>query len=694
MNNFKRQFLIIVFIAGLTNSCTCQSLDKQKKNAEILWDNYGVPHIYAGTEKEMYYAYGWAQMNNHANLILKLYAQARGKAAEYWGNTYFESDKLVHLFNISELSQKFYQSQNTQTRENIEAFVHGINAFAKENPQLIGDDFKQVLPVSAQDVISHTLRIIYLEFISKEDIYTSQKSVDAGSNAIAIAPSRSASKNAMLVINPHLPWSDYFLWFESHLVSKDFDFYGVSLVGMPTLTMGFNSTHGWAHTINPIDVSDRYELTLDGNGYKLDGKKLDFSVKEDIIRVKQGDGSLLETKTIFKYSKQGPVVAENDKKAFAVRIAGLENYGIFEQYSKMAKAKTFAEFETAIKMLQIPMFNIVYADNQGNIFYLFNGSIPVRNEGDFSFWKGTMDGSQSKYIWSKTNSYNDLPKCLNPATGFVQNCNDAPWTCTEPAVLDPKNYAPYISSVGTFLRPQRSVNMVKNDKSITYDELISIKLNTGMEAADRFLDDLLAAVEKYPDSTANKAALILKSWDKKTEVNSRGAVLFARWWDFVRSDIFEIGWNIKNPNATPDGLKDPEKAVELLVKAANEVNQKYGSMDIAWGDVYRFRLNGKDYPANGGDGNYGIFRTVYFADDKDNKKFAVAGETFTAVTEFGPKLKAKVLLSYGNATQPGNKHIGDQLQMLSEKQLRDALMDKNDVLKNLEKRELLIIENQ
>jgi acyl-homoserine-lactone acylase len=213
-----------------------------------------------------------------------------------------------------------------------------------------------------------------------------------------------------------------------------------------------------------------------------------------------------------------------------------------------------------------------------------------------------------------------------------------------------------------------------------------------MEAADRFLDDLLAAVERFPDSTALKAGSVLSAWDRKTDAGSKGAVLFAGWWDEVKSNMFDIPWSPDHPVTTPKGFKDPKQAVELLVKAANNISKEYGTLDVAWGDVNRFRMNGLDYPANGGPDKYGIFRTMYYADDNDNKKYAIAGDTYVAITEFGNKVKAQLLLSYGNATQPGNKHVGDQLKMLSEKKLRPALLEKADILKNLEKRESLSID--
>jgi acyl-homoserine-lactone acylase len=659
----------------------------QNPKTEILWDNYGVPHIFGKNTRETYYSFGWAQMNNHANLILQLYGQARGRAAEYWGKKYLESDKKILLFELPQQAKDVYLQQGKEYKSYLDAFVKGINDYANKNPDAIGENFKQVLPVTVYDVLSHVIRVMCLEFLASEDIYNAKRITDSGSNACAIAPSKSASKNAMLISNPHLPWEDFLLWFEAHLNTSDFNAYGVTLVGMPVLTIAFNNNLGWTHTVNTIDASDMYELDIQENGYRLDEKIVPFDKKIAVIKVKQDDGTLQEQGVEFKYSKHGPVVGEKGNKAYAVRIAGLKNPKIFEQYHKMTKAKDLNEFESALKMLQNPMFNVIYADKSGNILYLFNGNVPKRTEGDFAYWRGTIDGTKSKFIWQQFHTYEDLPRVLNPPAGFLQNCNDPPWTCTYPAVLDPGKFPSYIAPQVMSLRAQRAVNMIKDNPSISFDQLISYKLNTGMEAADRFLNDLLDAVERFPDSTAVKAATILKAWDRNTDVSSRGAVLFAEWWDQLRRNMFEVPWSPDNPVTTPMGLKDQKQAVDLLMIATDNVIKRYGSPDVAWGEVYRFRMNGLDYPANGGPGQYGIFRTMSFIDDNDNKKHAVAGDTYVAVTEFGEKVRAQVLLSYGNATQPGNKHIGDQLKMLSDKKLRPALLEKPDILKNLEKRE-------
>jgi acyl-homoserine-lactone acylase len=664
-------------------------MQAQTKGPEILWDNYGVPHIYGKNIQEQYYAFGWAQMENHANLMLQLYAKARGCASEYWGKNYLESDKKILLFDLPGQAKRNYHDQDSLSRTILDAFVKGVNDYASKYPDEIADSLIQVLPVSGPDIIAHMLRVLCLEFLAAEDIYYAAGDAGHGSNAIAIAPSRSASGNSMLLTNPHLPWSDFFLWFEAHLNSPGFNAYGITLIGAPALNMAFNDQLGWAHTINPIDASDRYELTLQGDGYVLDGKTEAFAKKEISIRVRQPDGAIIPQIFHAEYSKQGPVMDKNGQKAYAVRVAGMKNSNIPGQYHKMAGAKDLAEFEGALSKLQIPMFNILYADKAGNILYLFGGNVPIRSDGDWAFWKGTIDGSMSKTIWDQYHPYKDLPRVLNPASGFLQNCNDPPWTCTCPPVLESRNFPPYMAPQGMHFRAQRAVNMIRQFTVLTQDQLLQCKFNTGLETADRFLDDLLEAVKIYGDSTAQRAAVILAKWDKATEAGSRGAILFIKWFDKLTGNMFKIPWNAADPFSTPGGLANPEMAVKLLSEAAMEVQQEYGALDVEWGSVHRFRKDGLDFPGNGGPGQYGIFRTIDYTRNPDGKKQAFFGDTYIAITEFGKTTTARVVLGYGNATQPGSRHRADQLKFLAEKKLRNALLLPEDIEKNLEKKEVL-----
>ncbi len=659
-------------------------------STEIIWDKWGVPHIYANDPAEMYYSFGWAQMRSHGDLILKLYARSRGRASEYFGSDYLESDKKILTFEIPELAEAGISKLNPEYRKYYEAFVSGMNDYIDQNHDSVDKELLQVYPVTPADILAHIYRVIWFEFFAGEDINIASRMMNFGSNAIALAPSKTTSGNAMLLINPHLPWSDFFTWFEAHLNCPGFNSYGVTLVGIPVLTIAFNEFLGWSHTVNPLDASDRYELKLQDGGYVFDGIVKQFMEKEYIIRIKNPDGGYSEVPYGVKYSVHRPVTGISDNKALAVRIAGLEDYGMFEQYHRMAAAKNFTEFESAIRLIQNPMFNIIYADREGNIFYLFNGKIPVRPEGDFYFWKGNIDGSSSKFLWNTYHSYEDLPKLLNPQTGFVQNCNDPPWFCTYPQELKESDYPPYFSSSWISLRPQRAINLIRKYQKISFEQLVDIKMNTGMEAADRFLDELLNATSSVCDPLVQEGVKVLKEWDRKTDNDSRGAVLFATWWKLIDPEMFIRKWDPEDPVTTPSGLKDPGKAVMLLGKAVSMVKSLYGSPDIPWGEIYRFRRGDIDYPANGGPGDqFGIFRVMYFQSDTDKKFKQYHGDTFYAIVEFGKELNSKVLLAYGNSSQSGDRHNGDQIEYLSEKKMRPALLRKKDIYENIENKEII-----
>jgi|GEM_PF-114489 len=255
--------------------------------SEILWDSWGVPHIYGKNTEGLFYAYGWAQMQSHGDLILRLYGQARGQAAQYWGERYLESDRWVRRMGVPARAHKWYQMQNPAFRKYLDAFVAGINAYARQHPDRISDEMEVVLPVSATDVLAHTQRVIHFSFVTSQQrvLDETRQWRPGGSNTWAVAPARSASKNALLLANPHLPWSDFYIFYEAQLTSPDVDAYGVTLVGFPGLGIAFNDYLGWSHTVNTHDGQDLYELTLVDGGYRWDGAVKAFETEEQIIKI-------------------------------------------------------------------------------------------------------------------------------------------------------------------------------------------------------------------------------------------------------------------------------------------------------------------------------------------------------------------------------------------------------------------------
>ena len=664
---------------------------------EILWDTWGVPHIFTATSDDAFYAFGWAQMESHADLMLRLYGQARGRAAEYWGDTYTDSDKYVRTMGIPARAKDWARDQSPEFKPLLAAFVAGINAYAKAHAAQIAPNMTQVLPIMDVDVMAHVQRVLNFTFVSNPQLVQGLADRwNRGSNAWAVAPQRTAAGNALLLANPHLPWGDLYTWFEAQLSTPDVNAYGAALVATPFVGIAFNDVLGWTHTNNTMDGSDTYELQLAEGGYRWNGAIKPFDSTIETLKIKQKDGSMVNEALTIKRSIHGPVVAEKPGSALAVRVVGLDAPNVGDQYWKMIRSKSLPEFENAERALQNPFFTVMYADRAGHIMHLFGGRTPVRPIGNFS-WSTIVPGTSDATLWTRTHPYDELPKITDPASGWLQNANDPPWTTTFPLAIDPSTYPAYMAPRAMALRPQRSANLLEQNPKLTFEQMVTNKMSTRMELADRILDDLLPPA-KAASGAALDAANVLEQWDRCADANSKGAVLFEAWYRrAVRTagagGVFAKRWSEAEPRTTPDGLRDPAAAVTALVAAANEVRLLWGAIDVPWGNVHRLRVGTFDLPANGGPGDWGIFRVVNYDNDSAatgpaKKQIAIGGDSYVAVIEFTPTgPKAMSLISYGNASQPGSAHIGDQLSLFAEKKLKPVWRTRAEIDAHLEKRE-------
>ena len=659
-----------------------------------------MPHIFAAGEESLFYALGWAQARSHGNLILRLYGQARGRGAEYWGQAYLPTDRWVRMMGIPQRANNWYDAQSGEWKQYLDSFAQGINAYAEEHPDQLSEELKVILPVNGRDVLAHAQRVIHFSFITSPGLLQSVDrqwnpgesaqlpSDTGGSNGWAIGPYRSQSGNALLLANPHLPWFDLYLWYEAHLVGPGIDAYGASLVGFPVLGIAFNDYLGWTHTVNAQDGDDLYELTLADDGYRWNGGVQEFETTQEILTVKQKDGSLREEKLILRQSVHGPVIAEKNGKALALRIVGLDQPAMLVQSWDMVRARNLEEFESVLRRLQIPLFTVIYADRDGHIMHFFGGITPLRPAGNWD-WSGIVPGDTSETLWTETHSYDELPKVVDPQSGWLQNANDPPWTTTFPPVLEASQFPPYMAPQRMRLRAQRSAHMLMEDESITFEEMIRYKHSTHVELADRLLDDLLAASRQSTSDLVRQAAQVLSSWDRKTDAQSRGAVLFEAFsQELTRSQsdsgIFALNWSEESALETPTGLADREAALTALEIAANRVQTDFGTLEVEWGEVNRLHMADQDLPANGGPDRLGIFRALSFQGIGQGLRRATSGDSFVMAVEFSSPVRARALLSYGNSSQPDSPFLGDQLQLFSEKELRPVWRTREEIEANLE----------
>jgi acyl-homoserine-lactone acylase len=354
-------------------------------------------------------------------------------------------------------------------------------------------------------------------------------------------------------------------------------------------------------------------------------------------------------------------------------------------------ARNFAEFQNAFKVLEVPTFNVVYADRAGHIEYLYNGLVPRHASGDLRFWSGLVPGDSSATLWHDYLTYQELPKVIDPPGGTVQNSNDPPWDAAWPTLIDSKPYQASIATDRVSLRMERGIRMLGQSDKISYQQLIEDKWSTRSELADRVLPELLEAADASADELARQAAQVLRNWDRNTDAGSRGALLFLAWTKEKGSVSgylahgFAVPFDPAQPLNTPRGLADPAAAVAALERAATTMLKTTGALDTPWGEVMRLRIDDVDLPASGGPGLLGVFNVIDYDDaNPDGTRSADFGASYVALVSFETPMRAKVLLSYGDSSQPGSPHHSDQLWLLSRGQLRDAWLTRAQVEQHLE----------
>jgi len=721
--------------------------EAMQDKVEILWDEFGIPHIYGRDLPAVIRGHGYAQMENHAELILQNIALARGRAAEYFGpgpnNQNVTNDEQVLTYGIPQRSEDWLGQSDQFQRKLIDSFVAGANEYAGRYRSSVSPAFQQVLPIKAADALAlfqYTIHFNFMTYQSNvaklisdwsaakpgEQAEEVHEKVRKASNGWALAPAKCVDGNAILMGNPQLGWGNtplpglgIYQWMEANLVVGDplnpeVNAAGVSFVGSPFIGVGFNDYLGWTHTNSFIKNADLYELKLVDGGYEFDGRVNSFDLREFEIKIRQGDGSYLTQTVTVRASVHGPVVAERTDRALALRVAGLNAPNVVSQYWEMMLAKNLAEFIHANSRLQMPFFNVIYADRDGQIMYLFGGRQPRRSGGTFATWTGIIPGATSATLWTDTLNWEELPRTISPPGGFVQNSNDPPWYSSFPKTIEQSHYPSYIAADEMEFRPQHGANFLLSKEKFSVEEVTNGKMSTRMIMADRILPDLITAARASGDPDAVGAAAVLEKWDRESDAASQGAVLFERWYKLYLADAtspkderwgatypaFRVEFSPASPLKTPVGLKNPAAAVPFLAQAAKELQKEFGRLDIPWGDVYRVVLADHDtsfekpipltnLPGAGSPEPFGAMRkAIYYPSPEPNPMFTYDGDTYVQVVEFAPKgARAKALISYGNASRPGSPHITDQVSYYEQKQLRAVYRTRSEVETHAVRRE-------
>lgn len=642
-------------------------------NARIERDTFGVPHISGPRDADVAFGMAFAHSEDDFATIQQVAQAVRGQFAATEGPKAAVTDYLVRLFRVWETVNAKYESDlPPDLRQVLEAYADGVNYYAALHPSQV---MRGLLPFTGKDVVAgfvfklpffYGLDHILLKLNSPESggaISNSGKSAflrtDAplpiGSNAVAVAPSRSADGATRLLVNSHQPYTGPVSWYEAVLDSGEgWHVAGGFFPGSPFMLHGHNQHLGWANTVNGPDLVDVYKLTVNlanPNQYKLDGQWRDFRKSDARIRVKIWGPLVWTVHREVLYAEQGPVL-KTARGAFAIRYAGMGDVRPPLQYFRLNKAANLEEWRAAMRLQAIPSLNYVYADEKGNIGYVYNGSFPVRKEGQD--WQGVLPGDRSDLIWRSYLPFDQEPQIWNPPSGLVFNSNNTPFHATAPAGdLKPEDFSPTLGiQTDMTNRAWRAIETYGADPRITAEAFHAYKYDLAYSERSpegQVFAGILAAdsgTDQGKDAELRQAHDILQHWDRRTDVANRGAALA----------ILTIEPVLR---AQLEG-QAPKRPIDALRESIRTLKTHFGRLDPEWGQVNRLRRGTLSLAIDGGPD---VFRGVYGAAQPDGTLTAMAGDTFVMFVTWDKagQLSSESIHQFGSATLDRNsRHYADQ----------------------------------
>ena len=677
------------------------------RDVTIYRDTYGVPHVFGRTDASTVFGFAYAQAEDNFWRVEENFINALGRASELYGEKSLDEDRLNHALEIPRLAREEYARLDAHTRSLCDAFAAGFNYYLARHPEVRPRLLVKIEPWYPLAFIRYNYyQNGFARDPSLRGLQTASLDNDlkqhTGSNGWVVGPTKSASGHALLFINPHLPFFGPGQVYEGHVHSDEgWNFTGYARFGFPFPYVGHNENGGWVSTDNAADLTDVYVETFDDPARPLayrygDGYRLATEHVEE-IGVKTAHG--LETRTFkMRRTHHGPIVAERDGKLLAIRMAKFESDGWLREWYEMTRATSLAALKRAIAPLNMLFGNVMYADRQGNTWYLYNGAVPKR---DPRFdWTKPMDGSDPATEWQGYHTMEELPQLENPKTGWMQNCNTSPFLLTSEGNPDPARFPKYMVQEGDNPRGAISRELLASKATFTFADWTRLAFDTRVISAGRLLPGLLAALKQHldsPSASPSSSQNPVASDSRLREVYNE----LAHWNlhssnDSIATTLFSL-WHDRLPRDRNEPVIPPEKQVTTLIDVLNTLQRDFGTWKVAWGELNRlqrideskgeqFQDSKPSLAVSGVNGNDGAVFTLYAAPMEGQKRrYGVAGATYISVVEFGPEVHAFSIHTFGSSGDPNSKHFMDQSPLYTRGQFKPSWFTLPEIRAHLER---------
>ncbi len=699
----RRQFSLL--FAAVTLACAAPAptnseisrWQTQAQHITIIRDDWGIAHVYGKTDADAVFGMIYAQAEDDFNRVETNYLNAMGLLAEAEGPSKIYQDLRMRLFIDPANLKKEYAASPPWLQKLMNAFADGLNYYLYKHPDLkprvihhyepwmalsftegsIGGDIERVKLDELQRFYAAATVPLPTDNSPREP---------TGSNGIAIAPSNTAAHHALLLINPH---TSFFFRSELQMVSDEgLDAYGAVTWGQFFVYQGFNDRAGWMHTSSGADAVDEYLETIEKKGgrfyYKYGSEKRPLTATAIVIPYKTGRGLAEKQFTVYR-THHGPIIREQNGKWVSIRLMQEHVKALIQSYTR-TKARNYKSFRQTMELHTNSSNNTIFADADGDIAYFHANFIPRR---DTRFdWNKPVDGSNPATEWQGVLSIDESPHLLNPASGWLYNSNNWPWSAAGPSSPKREDYPPYVETGTESARGLHAIRVLQNRKDFTLDSLIAAAYDSYLPWFEKRLPALFKAWDALPSASPLKAKLsaqiaTLRQWNLRWGINSIPTALAVFWGEEIRRLTPPVG----NP-----------QLLQALAAASDRLTADFGTWQTPWGRINRFqRLTGDivqhfsdaapSIPVGFTSSFWGSLASFGARPYPGTKKwYGTSGNSFVAVVEFGDKVRARAITAGGESGHPRSRHFDDEALRYSTGDLRPVYFYRSDLTGHIERR--------
>jgi len=543
------------------------SVQGLKEDVTILTDTWGVPHIYADTEKDLFFACGYIQANERMWQMDLSRRTGYGRLSELFGEALLERDIYVRVMGLKEAALKDYEQLPPEVKDILMAYSQGINAWLNSRKwkwppefsvlryrpepwspidsliikqvmaMLLSTDFpsevvrsnliyrvgrERALQVLEEGVKPPSFETVKISLSGLMDIVYPQQS-----NNWILSGDRTVSGKPLLANDPHLEINLPPVWFEMHLHCPSLNVIGVTIPGLPWVIIGHNEDIAWGLSNSTVDSQDLYiekinetqDMYWDKDGW------VPLMRKEEFIRVK---GRKEPEKLVVMWTTRGPVISPHIVESqYPISLKWTIHLGdrVFKAGYLLNKAKNWDDFAAALSLFDSPSQNFGYADRNNNIGCYLGGKIPVRTEEaalfPFPSWR---EGGE----WQGFLEENQKPNLFNPEEGLIVTANQN---------ILPEKFPFYVSfDWDAPFRANRIKELLLKTEKHSVSSLQSLQGDTYSQKGElfySFIRQMTGAQGKL-----KQALDILQNWDLQMDAGDAPA-LYATFMNFFPEEIFQ-----------------------------------------------------------------------------------------------------------------------------------------------------------